>query len=214
LRGKGIGPEKGVNAQSGPSGLPTELSGVQVLFGNEPAPLLYVQSEQINAVVPWDAGNGSPNPGISVEVKYNGASSNTAVLLNRAAPGIFLANFTTQLAAVLNADGTPNSPTNPAKRGSVVTFYGTGGGPTNPPGVDGGIWPSSPLAHLTLPVSVQINDVAADVLYAGSAPGMVSGIFQINVKVPDLFSPPPTVPIVVTIGGVSNSQSAPLLAVE
>jgi uncharacterized protein (TIGR03437 family) len=214
LRGKGIGPEKGVNAQSGPSGLPTELSGVQVLFGNEPAPLLYVQSEQINAVVPWDAGNGSPNPGISVEVKYNGASSNTAVLLNRAAPGIFLANFTTQLAAVLNADGTPNSPTNPAKRGSVVTFYGTGGGATNPPGVDGGIWPSSPLAHLSLPVSVQINDVAADVLYAGSAPGMVSGIFQINVKVPDLFSPPPTVPIVVTIGGVSNSQSAPLLAVE
>jgi hypothetical protein len=43
---------------------------------------------------------------------------------------------------------------------------------------------------------------------------MVSGIFQINVRVPDFFSPPPMVPIVLTIGGISNLESAPLMAVE
>ena len=214
LRGKGIGPQTGVSAQVGLNGIPTELAGVQVFFGSYPAPLLYVQSGQINAMVPWEAGNDSFNPGVTVQVKYNGATSSTGVNLNQASPGIFLANYETQLAAVLNADGTPNSPTNPAKRGSVVSFYGTGGGPTNPSGIDGGIWPASSLAQLTLPVSVQINDANADVVYAGSAPGMVSGIFQINVRVPDFFSPPPMVPIVLTIGGISNLESAPLMAVE
>jgi uncharacterized protein (TIGR03437 family) len=212
LRGKGLGPQTGVNAQVGANGFPTELAGVQVLFGNQPAPLLYVQSEQINAVVPWQAGNNLFNPSISIQVKYKGASVSGFVNLSQAAPGIFLANDATQLAAITNADGTPNSPTNPAKRGSVVTFYGTGGGAMSPAGVDGAIWPASPLAQLTLPVSVQIDGVNADVAYAGSAPGMVSGIFQINVQIPNFFSPPPTVPIVITIGGVSSPTA--ILAVE
>lgn len=149
-----------------------------------------------------------------MEVKYNGASANTAVLLNQAAPGIFVSNYSTRQAAVVNADGTLNSPANPAKQGSVVSFYGTGGGPTNPPGADGAIWPSTPLARLTLPVSVQIGGVDADVLYAGSAPGMVSGIFQINVQVPALVSPSSRIPIVVTIGGFSSSAGVAFLAVE
>jgi uncharacterized protein (TIGR03437 family) len=212
LRGKGIGPAEGVNAQVGANGFPTELAGVQVLFGNQLAPLLYVQSEQINAMVPWEAGAGSPNPGTTVQVEYNSASVSGSVNLNQAVPGIFLANDLTQLAAITNADGTPNSPTNPAKLGSVVTFYGTGGGAMSPPGVDGIVWPASPLAQFTLPVSVQINYVNADVTYAGSAPGSVSGVFQINVRIPNLFSPPPTVPIVITIGGVSSPPA--ILAVE
>jgi hypothetical protein len=83
LRGKGIGPQSGVNAQVGANGFPTELAGVQVLFGNQPAALLYVQSEQINAMVPWETGSGSPNPGTSVEVTYNGVSINGSVLLNQ-----------------------------------------------------------------------------------------------------------------------------------
>ncbi len=200
LRGKGIGPQTGVTIV----GSPTEILGVEVLFGGRPAPLLYVQSEQINAMVPWETGSGSPNPGTTVEVKYNGASISSPVLLNQASPGIFLSNYTTQFASVLNADGTLNSPTNPAKRGTVVTFFGTGGGPTKPAGVDGALWPYKPLANLTLPVSVQINYMDAEVTYSGSAPGMISGVFQINVKVPDLFSPPPTVPIVITVNGTAS----------
>lgn len=212
LRGKGIGPEVGVNAQVGANGFPTELAGVQVFFGNDPAPLLYVQSEQINAMVPWDAGSGSLTPSTSFKVNYNGASVSGSVVLNQASPGIFLANDSTQLAAVTNADGTPNSPANPAKLGSIVTFYGTGGGPMNPSGVAGLVWPASPLAQFALPVSVQINYVNADVTYAGSAPGSISGVFQINVRIPNLFSPPPTVPIVITIAGTSSPSAN--LAVE
>jgi uncharacterized protein (TIGR03437 family) len=212
LRGKGLGPATGVNAKAGSNGFPTELAGVQVLIGNQAAPLLYVQSEQINAVVPWDAGENSFNPGTSIQVKYNGASASNGVNLTQIVPGIFLANAATQLAAVTNADGTRNSPTNPAKLGSVVTLYGTGGGPMNPPGADGALWPLSPHSQFTVPVTVQINYVNATVTYAGSAPGLVSGIFQINVQIPDLSSPPPTVPITITIGGVTSP--AAILAVQ
>ncbi len=212
LRGKGIGPATGVNAKAGQNGFPTELAGVQVLIGNQAAPLLYVQSEQINAVVPWEAGENSFNPGTSIQVKYNGPSASNGVNLTQVVPGIFLANATTQLAAVTNEDGTRNSPTNPAKLGSVVTLYGTGGGPLNPPGADGAIWPLSPHSQFPVPVTAQINYVNATVTYAGSAPGLVSGIFQINVQIPDLFSPPPTVPITITIGGVSTPPA--ILAVQ
>ena len=162
LRGKGIGPATGVNAKAGQNGFPTELAGVQVLIGNQAAPLLYVQSEQINAVVPWEAGENSFNPGTSIQVKYNGASASNGVNLTQVVPGIFLANATTQLAAVTNEDGTRNSPTNPAKLGSVVTLYGTGGGPLNPPGADGAIWPLSPHSQFPVPVTAQINYVNAD----------------------------------------------------
>ena len=54
LRGTGIGPQKAAFEQIGPDGkVSTELAGVQVFFDNNPAPLLYVQSQQINAIVPW-----------------------------------------------------------------------------------------------------------------------------------------------------------------
>jgi uncharacterized protein (TIGR03437 family) len=104
-------------------------------------------------------------------VIYNGTSSNiSSIPLALAAPGIFLANYSTRQAAALNADGSPNSQSNPAKRGTVVAFFGTGGGDTNPPGVDGGFWSTSPLAKLIQPVSVQMGGVDAEVQYAGSAP--------------------------------------------
>jgi len=212
LRGKGIGPQTGVIAKPGANGFPTELASVQVSFGDQPAPLLYVQSEQINAMVPWEAGRGSLDPGTIVQVNYNGASVIHSVGLGDAAPGIFLSDYTTQLASVLNADGTLNSPTNPAKRGTVVTFFGTGGGPTKPAGVDGRLWPVKPLANLMLPVSVQIDYMNAEVSYSGSAPGLISGVFQVNVKIPDLLSPPPTVPIVITVNGVASQPA--FIAVE
>ena len=48
-------------------------------------------------------------------------------------PGIFTATGTGQgQAAVLNQDGTYNSPSNPAPRGSVIVFYAVGAGAMTP----------------------------------------------------------------------------------
>jgi uncharacterized protein (TIGR03437 family) len=216
LLGTGIGPQKAAYQQIAPDGkISTELAGVQVFFGNYLAPLLYVQSSQINAMVPWEVGSLLAPNNIQVQVEYNGAHSNApTVPVYPSAPGIFLSNYSTQQADVLNADGTPNSPSNPAERGSEVSFIGTGGGFTNPPGDTGGFWPTSPLARITQPVSVQIAGVDTDVLYAGSAPGQDSGIFQVNIRVPESLNPSSGYRIVITAGGISSPQFAAMLAVE
>ena len=57
-----------------------------------------------------------------------------------AAPALFSANSSGKgNGAILNQDNTPNSPANPAEKGSVVVLFGTGEGQTNPRGVDGRI---------------------------------------------------------------------------
>ncbi len=175
LRGLGLGPDGGVSQQ-------LDSAGVQVFFDNTPAPLLFIQSQQINAQVPWELAGKTTQ----VHVEYNGASSNTAsILVASAAPGIFRLTYGSSQGAILNQDGTVNSAGNPASPGSVVAIFGTGGGLTSPAGILGGSTPLSPLEFLTQEVSVLINGLNADVLYEGAAPGGVSGLFQVNARIPD-----------------------------
>jgi uncharacterized protein (TIGR03437 family) len=55
----------------------------------------------------------------------------------------------------------------------------------NPPGITGGAWPLSPLSRFTQSVSVTVGgEAAAAIPYAGLAPTLKSGIFQINVELP------------------------------
>ena len=105
-----------------------------------------------------------------------------------------------------------NSPVFPAPRGSVVSIYGTGEGQTNPGGQDGRII-TTDLRSPRAAVSVKIGGVPAQVKYAGSAPGLVSGVLQVNVEVPANIPPGGQVPIELTIGGIA-SQSGVTLAVR
>jgi len=183
LEGAGIGPDVGVSGSPGPNDLlPTQLAGVQVFFDELAAPLLYVQGQQINAVAPWElAGRESTQ----VRVVYNEASTNSvSVGLLPAVPGLFYLGYESQQGAILNADGTINSPSNPAKAGDIIALFGTGGGPTSSAGATGGYWGVSTNTLLTLPVTVQIGNVNSRVLYAGAAPALLSSIFQINVQIP------------------------------
>ncbi len=192
LRGYGIGPATGLSA-AGPA---TQLGGVQVSFGGFEAPLFYAQSGQINAQVPWElAGQTST----MVQVSYPGiASTRTPVVLTPSVPGIFYVN---------NSDGTQNSPSNPARAGNYVAVYGTGGGVMNPAGVTGSSWPLLPLSQFTQPVSVTVGGETAGVLYAGSAPLMASGVFQINVRLPADLTPAAQF-LCVKAGGVTSAAAA------
>ena len=66
---------------------------------------------------------------------------------------------------------------------SVLTFYVDGAGLLTPALPDGSI-AAQPLAKPVLPVSVTIGGKPATILYAGSAPGLVAGIIQVNCIVP------------------------------
>ncbi|HWC97686.1 MAG TPA: SBBP repeat-containing protein [Candidatus Sulfopaludibacter sp.] len=177
--------------------------GVQVTFDGIAAPLFSAQAQQVTVQVPWEiAGRTSTE----VVATYNGGPptgtpSSVPVVVAAAAPGIY---------AVANSDGTLNSSTNPAKAGGFVTIYGTGGGLTNPLGITGGLWPiTASLPTLALPVSVSIGGANATVLYAGSAPTLDSGYFQLNVALPSAVQPSSTLSLVVAVGG-SSSVAVPI----
>ena len=187
IQGYGIGPSTGVS--SAPT---TSLSGVQVYFDNFPAPISYAQAEQINVQVPWEI---SGQAATQLKIVYDGAPAGAATLpVVPAQPGIFF---------VENSDGSLNSPSHPAQRGSYVAVYGTGGGATNPAGVTGAVWPLAPLSRLAQPVSVTVGAEAAQVLYGGSAPTLGSGFFQIDAGLPSDLAPPVQL-LYVTIGGVNS----------
>ena len=106
-----------------------------------------------------------------------------------ASPGVFSADSTGQgPGAILNADNSLNSAGNPAQPGGIVIVYGTGAGQTTPPGVDGAV-AGPELAEPVLPVKVFIGGVEAVVDYAGSAPGLVAGVLQVNVRIPESLGP-------------------------
>jgi uncharacterized protein (TIGR03437 family) len=84
---------------------------------------------------------------------------------------------------VINQDGSLNSLTTPAAAGSIVTIYGSGFGRTTPEGTDGHV-ATVPLPQPVLPVSATVDGAPATVLYAGDAAGMVEGIVQVNIRLP------------------------------
>jgi len=209
LFGTNMGPTPGVGLQlaNGGKSITSNLGGVQVLFDGNAVPLTYVSSVQINAIAPVGlAGKTST----VVTVTYQGVTSNAVTVpVQATAPGIFSADGSgTGGGAILNQDYSLNVRLNPAARGSVIAVYLTGAGVTNPGSVDGAVTGlTPPFPSLTQTVTVTMGGVAVpaqSILYGGAAPGTVEGLTQIDVAIPSTVTPGPTVPIVVTIGGVPS----------
>jgi len=204
LIGFGFGGDTPVLARPSSAGAyGTVLAGASVLFDNVAAPLLMVQNEQINAVVPYSLYGRT-----SAKVQVQSGSSYSIPIEVKVAdsvPGIFtVGSMGRSQAAALNGDSTPNSALNPASRGSVVVLYMTGEGQTDPQGQDGRVI-ASDLRKPLLPVGATIGGQPAEVLYAGSAPGMVSGVCQVNLRIP-LNIDAATQPVEVQIGGIPSQR--------
>ena len=158
------------------------LDGTRVLFDGVPAPLLFVGDGQINAVVPFAA---VLRDSTEIVVESPGGRTNSiTVPVKPAVPGIFRVGAT-DLAAAVNQDGSLNGPDNPAPRGSVLTLYATGGGMMDSGNSDGAIAPLDPLYRLLAPLKISFFGLDWIVDYAGSAPGEITGLLQINVRVPE-----------------------------
>ena len=202
IYGSQLGPSAGSGLQLGPGGVVTNSnSGTQVFFDSVAAPILYTGAGQVNAVIPCAVAGHSSTQLI---VEYMGVQSSPLnVPLGSAAPGIFTANGSGQgQAAALNQDNSFNSPANPAARGSVLTFYATGVGPTSPC-VDGATYGNN-FPTLTLPVTVGVGNSGAQVVYGGQAPDLVSGVAQFNVVIPP-DSPTGVLQLTLVVGGVFST---------
>ncbi len=188
--------------------LGTGLGTAQVLIGGMAAPLIYASTSQVNAIVPYAIGNSGTT---TIQVVYGGVSSATWELpLAPSASSVFTVSSTGEgQAAVLNQDNTVNGPSNPAARGSVIQIYATGGGQTG--GTTGAL--ALPGEKIALPVLVKIGGMNATVSFAGSAPGEVEGLVQINAVVPANLAPGASIPIEVDIGA-TVSQAGVTVAVK
>ncbi len=114
-------------------------------------------------------------------------------------PGLFATGA--GQAAALNLDGTVNSAANPVSRASWIMLFGTGAGQM-PGAVDGELG-VKPLPKPAANVTVTIGGEAAEVHYAGAAPGLVSGVVQVNAEVPADIQPGDAVPVVMSVAGVA-----------
>jgi uncharacterized protein (TIGR03437 family) len=210
IYGTSLGPPAGSSLQLGPGGVVTTTNaGTQVLFDGTAAPIIYTSAAQVNAIIPCaKAGQSSTQ----LVVDYMGAqSAPLTVALSPAAPGIFTADGSGRgQAAALNQDNSFNSPSNPAPRGSILTFYATGVGPTSPC-IDGAVYTSN-FPTLTLPVIVGVGGSGAQVVYSGQAPDLVSGVAQFNIVIPS-DATTGVVPLTLVVGGIFSTPGV-TIAVE
>ncbi len=215
LYGTALGPAAGAGLQlTDPLLVANALAGVHVLFDGVPAPIVYASAGQVNAVVPYAAAGQSTT---TLQVEYLGAvSAPVSLPVAAAVPGLFTANASgTGPGAILNnTDYTVNSAANPAARGDYVDIFMTGAGVTTPASVDG-LLVTAPYPRVppNVAVTVTVGGVPCNVSYAGAAPYLISGLTQINVQVPAGVTPGPSVPLVVTVGGV-RAQNGVTLAVR
>jgi uncharacterized protein (TIGR03437 family) len=206
--GAGIGPATQTLATVANNVFPTLVGNTRVLFDNVPAPILYVSAGQTSVMVPYGV-NGRTSTSIVVE--FSGVQS-AAINQNvaSAVPGIYTQNASgSGPGAILNQDLSLNGTSNPEKRGNVIAIYMTGEGQTTPQGVDGAVIPAvaSALKTPNLAVTVTIGGIDSVVAYAGSAPGLISGVMQVNVIIP-LTVATGTQPVVVTVGTAKSQSGA------
>jgi uncharacterized protein (TIGR03437 family) len=193
--GSNLGPTDGMQFTLTPEGrVPTELGGVQVTVNGVSAPILYAQDRQVNFLAPQNL-NGSGD----VCVMRGAERTCVFTYLVARSPAIFQVS-SVGVFAILNQDGTLNTPQNPAERGSYISLFGAGFGGYTRTFPDGAMT-DLPPAELNLPVRAFFYDpnfvcrpigcgltkvYEGNVAFAGAAPFSVNGLTQINVKVPDV----------------------------
>jgi uncharacterized protein (TIGR03437 family) len=206
VKGRALGPAGGASGRITTGGaFETSYDGYRVLFDGVAAPILYISDRQINVVTPY-AVAGKFSTRVTVENVTGRSEAIELRVSPDAAPGLFtLAGTGRGPAAALNEDGTVNGVDNAAAAGSVLVLYATGEGQTEPGGQDGRIIVTD-LRRPVLPVEVIVGGMPAEVLYAGSAPGQVSGLMQVNVRLPADVPRGAAVPVVIRVGPAPSPE--------
>jgi uncharacterized protein (TIGR03437 family) len=203
----GITPARAAQAELTDGRLPFALGGYQVRIDGSPASLFYTGPGQINAEAPRGL---TAKADALVEVVQAGKTIAAAhVEVRSAAPALFTMGQGVGQAVVVNQDGTLNSEERPAARGSIVTLFGTGDGETEPLGIDG-VPSGNPPPRPIQAVQVQVGTAMGEVLFAGRAPGFV-GLFQVNVQLPGVFTPPGVRALTVSVGRVTSQPGVTIV---
>jgi uncharacterized protein (TIGR03437 family) len=225
MNAAGVTPQKGVapgsmisifgahlanNAAVAPEGLlPQTLAGVVARSGDRLLPLIYASPAQINAQLPDDVDSGDQLMTISPPGQSDVRAPFKVV---RNAPGLFPVRIVDQMFAMaVHEDGSPITPDSPAKRGELITVYGTGFGPADHPRPLGFPTPSSPEYRIVDAASVQIGDVVIDAEKAFVVPGR-QGVDAVQFRLGDSAPSATNATLKLTVNGVDSNTV--LIAVE
>jgi uncharacterized protein (TIGR03437 family) len=176
---------------------PKQLGCAAVDIGGQRAPILFASDQQINVQVPALTVLGD----VPVRVIMNADLPNAITsdpmntTLRSTAPAFFTFNGLTVAArlagsAQIIADPAVVPGARRARPGEIIELYGTGLGPTQTVVAPGVIAPNQAIST-TQKVAVTIGNTVltdADILYAGLAPGNISGLYQVNVRIPSSAS--------------------------
>jgi uncharacterized protein (TIGR03437 family) len=160
---------------------PPALNGVQVLINNTPAPLYFVSTNQISAIVPF----GTNTATAQIQVINNGVSSNVVTtFVNQTSPGVFtIPPGGIGQGAALHPDFSLVTTAHPAQIGETIAIYLTGLGDVTPAVTDGALGPSNPPSLATNNITAQVGGIQSTVTYAGLAP-QLAGLYQVNIQIP------------------------------
>ena len=166
------------------------IGGVTVRLGNRLMPMVFVSPEQINFQVPSDLAEGT----YQLAVRWNSNPEVTSTMrVVRNAPGIYAKAFT--------EDGKEITTEAPARRGNVVSLFGTGFGPYERVVIDGFPLPGSPVYGTQDPVEIWLGDRQVETTWAGGVAGQV-GVATARFRLPeDLTVIDNNVPVRIRING-------------
>ncbi len=187
-------------------------SDAQLLINGASVPPISVSSQSITASLPQSVVPQTITSGAAVVLVQSGGALSNLVVVPIAAmgPGLFSADGSgVGQGYILNADGTRNTPANPAKPGSRITIFATGVGPLSFAG---------PYAVAQFTPNVFIDGFYADGVAAvfGPVQGLPGQVYQLTIIVPDPaslaaanpdlknFTFPPLVPVVLQSNFVSS----------
>lgn len=138
-------------------------------------PLISRSSTTLITAIPLDFVSPAA---ATVTVQTGGATASILTPFVNASPGVFSADGSgLGQGYILNADGSLNSPSNPALEGAEITLFVTGVGPMTF---------SGPYAVTAAPVTVDIDGFGAPGIAAILVPvaGLPGNVYQISVYVP------------------------------
>ncbi|HWR51274.1 MAG TPA: hypothetical protein VN428_09215 [Bryobacteraceae bacterium] len=169
--------------EQGPANpLAQTIAGVTVMVADRMLPLVFASPEQIDAQLPSDLPEGS----YELVVNYDGlADIRTPVTVARNAPGLFADPVDDQpFVRALHQDGTRITRENPARRGEMITLFGTGFGPYRNGAIDGFAVPEGMRMELEDEVSIRAGELALKPDAAVAATGQV-GVTAVRMKIED-----------------------------
>ncbi len=204
----------GVNLAAGTVNSPANqlaqtLGNVTVHAGGEVAPLFFVSPGQINVQLPSSLAPGDYALAVQVEGKPEATASFTAA---RNAPGLFATVANAEpFGVATHQDGTAISASSPARRGEVVSLFGTGFGPYNPAPPDGVAVPSAKKYPLADTAKIWVGEEPVEPVWSGAAAGKI-GVAVVQLKIDDTIPHATTVAVKVQVNNIDSNQV--LLPVE